>query len=57
MVLYVENLKWYMRVKAGKDLSLSDGVTSAVQTDGSSEAVLIVVSKDGYSGFYKVIRN
>ena len=57
MVLYVENLKWYMRVKAGKDLSLSDGVTSAVQTDGSSEAVLIVVSKVGYSGFYKVIRN
>ena len=57
MVLYVENLKGYMRVKSGKDLSLSDGVTPAVQTDGSAEAVRIVVPKDGDSGFYKVIRN
>ena len=57
MALYVENLKGYMRVKTVKDLSLSDGVTPAVQTDGSAEAVRIVVPKDGDSGFYKVIRN
>lgn len=57
MALYVENLKGYMRVKTSKDLSLSDGVTPAVQTDGSAEAVRIVVPKDGDSGFYKVIRN
>ncbi len=57
MVLYVENLKGYMRVKSGKDLSLSDDVTPAVQTDGSAEAVRIVVPKDGDSGFFKVIRN
>ena len=57
MALYVENLKGYMRVKSGKDLSLSDGVTPAVQADGSAEEVRIVVPKDGDSGFYKVIRN
>ena len=57
MVLYVENLKGYMRVKTGKDLSLSDGVTPAVQADGSADEVRIVVPKSGNSGFYKVIRN
>jgi len=57
MALYVENLKGYMRVKTGKDLSLSDGVTPAVHTDGSADAVRILVPKDGDSSFYKVIRN
>ena len=57
MALYVENLKGYMRVKTGKNLSLSDDVTPAVQTDGSAEEVRIVVPKNGDSGFFKVIRN
>lgn len=57
MVIYVENLKGYMRVKKGKDLTLADGVTPAVQTDGSTNAVRIVIPKTGNSGFYKVIRN
>ena len=57
MAIYVENLKGYMRVKSGKDLSLSDGVTPAVQTGGSDDTVKIVVPKEGDSGFYKVIRN
>ena len=47
-----------MRVKKGKDILLSDGVTTpAVQTDGSVEPVRIVVPMDGDSGFFKVIRN
>ena len=58
MALYVENMKGYMRVKKGKDILLSDGVTTpAVQTDGSAEPVRIVVPMDGDSGFFKVIRN
>lgn len=57
MAIYVENLKGYMRVQTGKDLSLSDGVTPAVQTGGSDDTVKIVVPKEGDSGFYKVIRN
>lgn len=57
LVLYVENLKGYMRVRTGKDLSLSDDVTPAVRTDGSDRDVRIVVPKDGAAGFYKVIRN
>ena len=57
MALYVENLKGYMRVKTGKNLSLSDDVTPAVQTDGSADEVRIVVPKSGDSGFFKVIRN
>ena len=57
MALYVENMKGYMRVKTGKAPSASDGVTPAVQTDGSAEPVRIVVQAEGSSGFYKVIRN
>lgn len=57
MALYVENLKGYMRVKSGKDLSLSDGVTPAVQADGSAGDIRIAVPKDGSCNFYKVIRN
>ena len=57
MALYIENLKGYMRVKMGKDLSLSDDVSPAVQTDGADDAVRIVVPTKGDSGFYKVIRN
>lgn len=57
MALYVENLKGYVRVRSGKDVSLSGGVTPAVPTDGSGGEVKIVVPKDGDSGFYKVIRS
>ena len=57
MALYIENLKGYMRVKMGKDLSLSDDVSPAVPTDGADDAVRIVVPTKGDSGFYKVIRN
>ena len=57
MALYIENLKGYMRVKMGKDLSLSDDVSPAVQTDGADDAVRIVVPTKGDSGFYKVMRN
>ena len=57
MVIYIENLKGYMRVQKGKDLSFSDGATPAVRADGSANEVRIVVPKTGNSGFYKVIRN
>ena len=56
MAIYVKGLKGYMRVRSGKTLALSDGVTPAVPTEASEE-IKLLVPKTGSSGFYKVIRN
>lgn len=56
MAIYVKGLKGYMRVRTGKTLDLSDGVTPAVPTEESGE-IKLLVPKPGPSGFYKVIRN
>lgn len=57
VVIYVKGLGGYMRVRTGTTPALKDGVTPAVQTDGSADEIRIVVPKTGSSGFYRVIRN
>lgn len=56
MAIYVKGLKGYMRVRTGKTLDLSDGVTPAVPTEEADE-IKLLVPRPGPSGFYKVIRN
>jgi hypothetical protein len=53
----VENLKGFMRVSSGSDVSASDAATAAVETNGGDEDVTLVTRKPGNSGFFKVIRN
>jgi hypothetical protein len=54
----VENLKGFMRVSSGSDVSASDAATAAVETSGESGEVTLVTRKpNGSSGFFKVIRN
>ena len=55
--LTVENLKGFMRVRSGSDVSASDAATAAVETNGGDEDVTLVTRKPGNSGFFKVIRN
>ena len=55
--LTVENLKGFMRVSSGGDVSASDAATAAVETKGGDEDVTLVTRKPGNSGFFKVIRN
>jgi hypothetical protein len=55
--LTVENLKGFMRVSSGSDVSASDTATAAVETNGGDEDVTLVTRKPGNSGFFKVIRN
>ena len=55
--LTVENLKGFMRVSSGSDVSASDAATAAVETFGGDEDVTLVTRKPGNSGFFKVIRN
>ena len=55
--LTVENLKGFMRVSSGSDVSASDAATAAVETNGGDEDVTLVTRKPGNSGFFKVIRN
>ena len=56
--LTVENLKGFMRVSSGSDVSASDAATAAVETSGESGEVTLVTRKpNGSSGFFKVIRN
>jgi hypothetical protein len=55
--LTVENLKGFMRVSSGSDVSASDAATAAVETNGGDEDVTLVTRKPGDSGFFKVIRN
>ena len=55
--LTVENLKGFMRVSSGSDLSASDTASAAVETNGGDEDVTLVMRKPGNSGFFKVIRN
>jgi hypothetical protein len=55
--LTVENLKGFMRVSSGSDVSASDAATAAVETNGGDEDVTLVTRKQGNSGFFKVIRN
>lgn len=56
--LTVENLKGFMRVTSGSDVSASDAATAAVETSGESGEVTLVTRKpNGSSGFFKVIRN
>ena len=53
----VENLKGFMRVSSGSDVSASDAATAAVETSGEGGEVTLVTRKPGISGFFKVIRN
>ena len=56
--LTVENLKGFMRVSSGSDVSASDAATAAVETSGECGEVTLVTRKpNGSSGFFKVIRN
>lgn len=55
--LTVENLKGFMRVSSGSDVSASDAATAAVETSGEGGEVTLVTRKPGNSGFFKVIRN
>ena len=55
--LTVENLKGFMRVSSGSDVSASDAATAAVETSGEGGEVTLVTKKPGNSGFFKVIRN
>lgn len=55
--LTVENLKGYMRVQSGPDISAPTMTGAATTTSGGSEDVILVAPKSGSSGFYKVIRN
>ena len=55
--LTVENLKGFMRVSSGSDVSASDAATAAVETSGEGGEVTLVTRKPGISGFFKVIRN
>ena len=55
--LTVENLKGFMRVRSGSDVSASDAATAAVETSGEGGEVTLVTKKPGNSGFFKVIRN
>ena len=54
--LTVENLKGFMRVRSGSDVSVSGATDAAVETTGG-EDVTLVTRKPGNSGFFKVIRN
>ena len=54
--LTVENLKGFMRVRSGSDVSVSGSTDAAVETSGG-EDVTLVTRKPGNSGFFKVIRN
>ena len=56
--LTVENLKGFMRVRSGGDLTASDSATAAVETSGEGGEVTLVTRKpESPSGFFKVIRN
>lgn len=56
--LTVENLKGFMRVRSGGDLTASDSATAAVETSGEGGEVTLVTRKpESSSGFFKVIRN
>lgn len=55
--LTVENLKGFMRVSSGSDVSASSAATAAVETSGEGGEVTLVTRKPGDSGFFKVIRN
>jgi len=56
--LTVENLKGFMRVRSGVDLTASDSATAAVETSGEGGEVTLVTRKpESPSGFFKVIRN
>ena len=52
----VENLRGFMRVRSGSDVSVSGATDAAVETTGG-EDVTLVTKKPGNSGFFKVIRN
>lgn len=56
--LTVENLKGFMRVRSGGDLTASDSATAAVETSGEGGEVTLLTRKpESPSGFFKVIRN
>jgi hypothetical protein len=53
--LTVENLKGFMRVQGGRDVSASDSTGAATETTGSDEDIVLVTPKTGDSGFFRVI--
>ena len=57
VLLTVENLGGFMRVRSGCDVSASGATDAAVETSGAGDDVTLVTRKPGNSGFFKVIRN
>ena len=56
--LTVQNLRGFMRVSSGADVSADETQGAAQATDGSTDEVILYAPKaSGASGFFKVIRN
>jgi hypothetical protein len=53
--LTVDNIKGFMRVSSGKDVSASDATTIAVETSGEDGDVILEDVKFGPTRFFKVM--
>lgn len=55
--LTVENLKGFMRVQGGRDISSPATTGPATKTTGAAEDVVLVTPKTGDTGFFRVVRS